>query len=182
MLLLFCSHLDRYIATPHCGVDLHFPSSSVKRHASVFMWLHGSGLAGHRSTGWLTVGWSNEDGRATGPLGSHHPAGQPWGPGKFWVRRSSQGRWRPHLRSSTASLLVLCDSSASQGQPRFQEWGHKPCYLSMGEAVQSGVKGFGHRQGQRLGGRFAIIIAHQVSCIFHSFFSIYDTHLGNCVP
>lgn len=40
----------------------------------------------------------------------------------------------------------------------------------MREAVRSGVKGFGHRQGQRLGGHFAIIIAHQVSCIFHPFF------------
>lgn len=76
-LSLFFSHPDRYTAIPHCGFSLHFPNSLVvKDHASVFMWQHGSGLAGHKSPGWLMVGRRNEDGRATWPLGSRHAAGR----------------------------------------------------------------------------------------------------------
>lgn len=170
-LSLFFSHPDRYTAIPHCGFSLHFPNSLVvKGHASVFMWQHGSGLAGHKSPGWLMVGWRNEDGRATWPLGSRHAAG------RLGDRASSGRGGAPRafggLFSERAQLHIPCPviPARLKASPGSRSGRADPVHLSMGEAVRSGVKGFGRRQGQRLGGRFAVIIAHQVSRIFHPFF------------
>lgn len=98
-----------------------------------------------------------------------------WGPGKVWERRSSRGLRGPLLGTGTASHPMPCYSSKSKASPGSRSGRADPVHHPMGEAVQPGVKGFGHRQRQRLGGRFAIIIAHQVSRIFHPFFP-FMTH------
>lgn len=133
---------------------------------------HRSGLSGHKAGGCLTFSWSGEGGRAAGPLVSPHAVGS-------LVTEHGSERADAHeafrdcvLSWHTFSSTVFCYLKQVTRPTQIQGVGNR-LYLSMGEAAKSSIKWHGYRQGQRIGGHFAINIPHWVS--------LYSTHfLESC--